>query len=334
MTSQLLPGCCPGVDAAVAVPSADRNADRPDGAAQSLFHWHLADDQGWRIEIRRYPQLTAIGAWRTPIDAGHDGPASRLPPPALSLAACLHRPAACDVTVVPPIDMPGHAQAAVAAYQPSLGVTGANSAVMSSRGTQGAIDAARLGHDVVLALADLLRRLQQRPHRWWRRAPAGDDACQHLRIQTSPRLFDASQASHVLGAQANVWTEHMPTMKLVDLVLQDLDALSEVDWSPAATLDWQGFLARLLAQLARYRAQDIGYADSAFAPDITVDRAAALSGRTVQLSLTNQVHDGEIRYTLDDSQATARSSGCGAVDPATHPICPCPAGPATPTARW
>jgi hexosaminidase len=39
----------------------------------NVLHWHLTDDQGWRIQIKRYPELTRIGAWRTPPDAGNDG---------------------------------------------------------------------------------------------------------------------------------------------------------------------------------------------------------------------------------------------------------------------
>ena len=43
----------------------------------NVLHWHLVDDQGWRIEIKRYPEFTRIGAWRTPPDAGHDGEPKR-----------------------------------------------------------------------------------------------------------------------------------------------------------------------------------------------------------------------------------------------------------------
>src|SRR5581483_9035139 len=91
----------------------------------NVLHWHLTDDQGWRIEIKRYPELTRIGAWRTPPDAGHDGEPQRYGGfytqdqirDVVAYATARHIP------VVPEIAMPGHAQAAVASY-PQIGVTG------------------------------------------------------------------------------------------------------------------------------------------------------------------------------------------------------------------
>jgi len=101
----------------------------------------------------------------------------------------------------------------------------------------------------------------------------------------------------------------MPTIKHVEhAIFPRLDALSEVDWSPAAARDWQSFIARLPAQFARYRAQDIGYADSAFAPDISVDRNSAPATSTAQLTLTNQARAGAIHYTMDGSVPTVQSA--------------------------
>lgn len=84
-------------------------------------------------------------------------------------------------------------------------------------------------------------------------------------------------------------------------VFPRLDALSEVDWSPAASRNWKGFLARLPAQFARYRAQGIGYADSAFEPSIEVDRNTALVSGTARVTLSDQADYGALHYTLDGS---------------------------------
>jgi len=97
----------------------------------NVFHWHLTDDQGWRIEIKKYPELTSTGSQRNETLAGHGG----------------HRPFIYDgtpyggyytqdeareivryaaeryITVIPEIEMPGHAVAAIAAY-PWLSCTG------------------------------------------------------------------------------------------------------------------------------------------------------------------------------------------------------------------
>jgi hexosaminidase len=88
----------------------------------NVLHWHLTDDQGWRLEIRKYPRLTSLGAWRIP--ASVPGSGSQKPyggfytqqqvRSIVAFAATRH------VQIVPEIDMPGHAQAALAAY-PELG---------------------------------------------------------------------------------------------------------------------------------------------------------------------------------------------------------------------
>jgi hexosaminidase len=101
----------------------------------NVLHWHLTDDQGWRLQIRRYPKLTSVGAWRTP---------ARVPGAAAApvyggyytqaeVRDIVAFAAARHVQIVPEIDLPGHAQAAVAAY-PLLGAGGPSLSVSSSWG--------------------------------------------------------------------------------------------------------------------------------------------------------------------------------------------------------
>jgi hexosaminidase len=88
----------------------------------NVLHWHLTDDQGWRLEIRKYPRLTSVGAWRIPaVVPGTPAPqryggfyTQDEVREIVSFAASRH------VQIIPEIDMPGHAQAAIAAY-PELG---------------------------------------------------------------------------------------------------------------------------------------------------------------------------------------------------------------------
>src|SRR5204862_4752328 len=91
----------------------------------NVLHWHLTDDQAWRLEIKKYPRLTSVGAWRVPAGAA----------PRKDIDPATHKPrriggfytqdevrnviayaAARHITVVPEIEMPGHASAAVVAY--------------------------------------------------------------------------------------------------------------------------------------------------------------------------------------------------------------------------
>ncbi|MCG8556418.1 MAG: family 20 glycosylhydrolase [Proteobacteria bacterium] len=96
----------------------------------NMFHWHLTEDQGWRIEIKKYPRLTEVGAWRKQTIAGHNNDVPRkfdgqryggfyTQEQVRDIVAYA---AARFVTVMPEIELPGHSKAALAAY-PELGCT-------------------------------------------------------------------------------------------------------------------------------------------------------------------------------------------------------------------
>lgn len=85
----------------------------------NVFHWHLTDDEGWRIQIRRYPKLTGIGAWRTGADGRRYGGFYTRRQIRAVVAYARQR----NVRVVPEIEMPGHTSAAIAAY-PALSCHG------------------------------------------------------------------------------------------------------------------------------------------------------------------------------------------------------------------
>lgn len=398
----------------------------------NVLHLHLTDDQGWRIEIKRYPKLTEVGAWRTPPGAGRHGTPQRYGGfyTQAQIRELVAYADARHITILPEIDMPGHAQAAVAAYPEEVGVSGerpavsvdwgvnpylfgtgerslafirnvldevlalfpsayihiggdeavkdqweaspavraqmrklgvrdahamqgwfneqlaqyltahgrrligwdeilegglpASASVMSWRGVDGAVSAAKLGHDVVLAPAGwmYLDNLQ---------TDRSDEPNGRLSMLSLARVYELDpvpagltpeQARHVLGAQGALWSEYIPSRWHIDHALfPRLAAVAEVAWSPMAARGWDGFLARLPAQLQRYRALGIDYSDGAFAADIGLEggAAAVLAGGAAKVALGNQTGSGQIRYTLDGSEPTLQSSRYGAPFAVTLP---------------
>jgi hexosaminidase len=94
----------------------------------NVFHWHLTDDQGWRVEIRKYPRLTKVGSRRPGTRKGytagkHDGVPHAGFYTQAEIRAIVAYAADRHITVVPEVEMPGHSLAALAAY-PELSCTG------------------------------------------------------------------------------------------------------------------------------------------------------------------------------------------------------------------
>ena len=395
-----------------------RIVDRMAEVKLNTLHLHLSDDQGWRFEVKKYPRLTEVGGWRTPPSTGGK-PGAKVGGfyTQDQLKALVAYAAARGVTIVPEIDLPGHAQALVAAY-PELGVFGdkppvshdwginpwlfnpgprgvafvedvldelmdvfpgtyihlggdeavkdqwkrspevqaqmrqlgikdenalqswlvdkfgtylekhgrrligwdeilegglpASASVMSWRGEKGAVDAANMGHDVVLSPGGTLYldNLQ---------SGLADEPPGRLAIQTlqtvyaydpMPKGISPQQAKHVLGAQANAWSEYLVTpWQISHAVFPRAAALAETTWSPESTHDYKGFVTRLVPQIRRWRDAGTEVADSAFAVAYTLQqsRSAALAAKRVSVALSRQAPVGTIRYTLDGSDPTPRS---------------------------
>jgi hexosaminidase len=389
----------------------------------NVLHWHLTDDQGWRLEIRKYPRLTEVGAWRRPAGAAwprDPDPATGKPPhyggfySQQEVREIVAYAAERFVTIVPEIEMPGHAQAAIASY-PQLGTGGlpppvssdwgvhdylfdadeptllfledvlaevielfpgeyvhiggdeavknrwkesplvqarirelglsdesalqgwfvarierfldghgrrpigwdeilesgipARASIMSWRGTEGAIAAARAGHDVVMTPDPglYLDHLQSDSPDEPPGRPGIISLADVYAYEPVPPGLTPAEAQHIRGAQLNAWTEHM---RLPDRVTHQVfpraAAIAEVTWSPASARDWSGFQARLPVQFARYRRLGIGYADSAFEPRLRM--SAGSSPERLRVELSKQAPLGEIRFTLDGSEPTPTSA--------------------------
>ena len=343
------------------------------------FHWHLTEDQGWRIEIRKYPRLTSVGGWRTQTIVGrqpggdsttwqYDGQRHGGFYTQDDVREIVAYARDRFVNVVPEIEMPGHALAAIAAY-PQLGVTGqpadvgmrwgvyANilnaeestisfmqdvltevmalfpskfihvggdeadkslwkaspriqerikelglkdehelqswfirrmdefltkagrrligwdeilegglapgATVMSWRGTEGGIEAARAGHDVVMAPTS---------HTYFDYFQSRNTAGEPLAFggfiplemvyafEPIPSELEPQFQKHVLGAQGQLWTEYMKTPKHVEyMAFPRLTALAEVLWSQPSRRNYRDFVDRLEEHLRRLSVLDVNY---------------------------------------------------------------------------
>jgi hexosaminidase len=389
----------------------------------NVLLWHLTEDQGWRLQIPKYPELTKTGACRKAVGldieltGAPDKPYCGFYTEA-EVRDIVRFAAARFVTVVPEIDLPGHSQAAVAAYT-WLGVTGKSPSVwtdwgvspwllkpdektlqfvedvldevmrlfpsryisiggdeadkqqwnaspelnarmqrlrlanmdqlqgwftsrvanyllehgrtpvgwddelaagvklpesevvMSWHGSDGehvALEATAQGHDVVLTPQESLYfdHYQSDLPDEWPGQPPMVTLQQAYETAVIPNGATAAQSRRVIGVQGALWTEFMPSFAHAQHALfPRVAALSEVGWSVANERDWNGFLQRMPAELARYRALGIGYADTAFAPafDVSAGREGML-----RVALSNQANFGEIRYTTDGSTPTSTST--------------------------
>ena len=176
----------------------------------------------------------------------------------------------------------------------------ADAAVMSWRGTKGGIEAANAGHPVVMAPSpDLYFDHLQ--------SDAEDEPSGRPDLRTLADIYafdatagmDVAAAGHVLGAQANLWSEHMRTSAMVEhAAFPRLAALSEALWSPRESHDWRGFIARLVPQMERWRAHGIAAAPSAFEVRFTDTPQGVVLSNQAGLPM---------HYTFDGREPDARS---------------------------
>jgi len=163
--------------------------------------------------------------------------------------------------------------------------------VMSWRGIDGALAAVAAGHDSVLSPAPTLY--------FDHRQSAADTQPGNASVITledvyefnpMPASLPVDQQHHILGVQANVWTEHIRTEQRVEyMVFPRAAAVAEVGWSAPERLDWNGFLARLPDQMNRYKLLGIhAYADQVAATPASNQPRAKRSSYELR-SCTNDI---------------------------------------------
>jgi hexosaminidase len=179
--------------------------------------------------------------------------------------------------------------------------------VMSWRGISGGIEAARQGHDVIMTPnSHLYFDFYQGDARFEPLAIGGLSPIERVyAYEPVPDSLTESEARHILGAQANLWTEYLKTPRAVEyMVWPRALALAELTWSSREARDWNGFVARLPAALRALGRLEVNYR----VPAVTgLDGDRLTLDRSVTVRLGTLLPDAEIRYTIDGSDPTDRS---------------------------
>lgn len=183
-----------------------------------------------------------------------------------------------------------------------------NATVMSWRGEAGGIEAARMGHTVVMTPGThcYFDHYQGDPDIEPTAFGGFTTLAKVYSYEPIPAELTAEEGKLVLGAQANVWTEYIPDSRHAEyMIFPRLAALAEVVWSPAEHRHWGDFSRRMQTQYERYAKQDINYALSAF--QVRAVPEVNLENRSLQITLETEVFDPVIRYTTDGFEPNARS---------------------------
>lgn len=183
-----------------------------------------------------------------------------------------------------------------------------NAYVMSWRGTKGGIAAAKEKHYVVMTPGTHVYFDHYQGERDLEPVAIHGYSPLHrvYAYEPTPAELSKEEQKYILGAQANVWTEYIPTQEHVEyMIMPRMAALSEVLWTPASQKDWESFKNRMEQQYKRYDALGINYAKSAFnvRQQLEVDTYSGVA----KVSFATDAANADIRYTLDGSEPNAAS---------------------------
>lgn len=173
--------------------------------------------------------------------------------------------------------------------------------VMSWRGVKGGVEAAEQGHDVIMTPGshcyfDHYQGPQnEEPLAWGGYTPLSKVYTFDPVVET----MNETEAKHVLGGQANLWSEQIKTEAHSEyMIFPRLAALSETLWSPKELRDWADFSSRIEALFKRFELLDINYAKSTYL--VMHDAQIDLNTQEVLISLNNEFPNADIRYALND----------------------------------
>ena len=180
--------------------------------------------------------------------------------------------------------------------------------VMSWRGTKGGWEASAQGHDVIMTPENPMyfNFYQGNPDV----EPLAFDAVNTLeQVYAFDPVIDSmstAQRGHVLGAQANLWSEYITTPQESEYMLfPRLTALAEVLWSGNEQRDWEDYTQRLKRFMPRLEALDIAYSRSVYNVEVKAEQDSLSNG--IRIALKTEMPDAEIRYALNGHTLDAES---------------------------
>lgn len=189
------------------------------------------------------------------------------------------------------------------------GVPMDDSVIMSWRGTEGGITAARMGHDVVMTpTSDMYFDQSQTLASQLEEIPVGGfiNVMKVYSYEPLPASLTPEQQKHILGCQANVWCEYMPEERIRQYqILPRLAALSEVQWTMPERKNYKDFLKRLPKMLSIYDHYGYNYAKHIF--DVACIYSVNVEKGSLEVSLSTLGND-PIYYTLDGTSPQTKKA--------------------------
>ncbi len=174
--------------------------------------------------------------------------------------------------------------------------------IMSWRGIEGGIAAAKAGHDAIMTpSSDVYFDYYQSDPTTEPLAIGGYLTLEKVySYEPVPAELSADEAKYILGVQGNLWTEYIKASEYVEYMAYPRTcALSEIGWSPKALKNWPDFSRRLVTHFTRLDAMGVQYSKAFY--DLT---ASFLNGK---VSLKGSIPDLNIRYTTDGTEPTIHS---------------------------
>jgi hexosaminidase len=178
-----------------------------------------------------------------------------------------------------------------------------NAVVMSWRGETGGIEAAKQNHDVIMTPGNPVYFDHTQSENEDSVTIGGFNPIEKVyAYEPVPKELNDEQAKHVLGAQANMWTEYMKNTKKVEYMLfPRIAALSEVLWSKKENKNWDDFQKRLMVQFKRYDLWKVNYSKAYFDLKATILPSEKYPD-ALKWKLESKIPDATIYYKMEGAQ--------------------------------